>query len=64
MQSLGFIRAANIGPEWRRTCEPETADFTRIAALDFRHLLPSHGKPIIDTAKVEFMSNFKEILGI
>ncbi len=55
MQSFGFIKPANIGPQWRRVCEPQQKDFTRIAELPFRHLLPSHGKPILNTAKQQFL---------
>ena len=60
MQSLGFIRPANIGPEWLRACEPEKSDFTRIIDLDFQHLLPSHGRPIQNTAKEKFSASFKD----
>lgn len=61
MGKAGFFRAANIGPEWRRACEPQASDFSRILALEFSHLLPSHGKPIIDTAKKEFTATFREL---
>ena len=60
MQKMGFIRAANIGPEWRRVCEPEKADFERILNEDFQHLLPSHGVPLLSGAKAAFHETLKE----
>jgi len=63
MQKFGFIRAANIDPEWRRVCEPQASDFSRILELNFNHLLPSHDRPIIGSAKEEFTLTFNEIIG-
>lgn len=51
MGAAGFFTPANIGPEWLRFCAPEVADFDQIRALPFRHLLPSHGTPLLDSAK-------------
>jgi len=64
MKKFGFFRAANIGPEWRRVCQPKASDFSRVLALGFEHLLPSHGTPILDTAKEEFTDTFSEFFGI
>lgn len=64
MKKVGFFDAANIGPEWFRVCEPKAKDFERLLALEFCHLLPSHGKPIINTAKQEFTVTFSRLLGI
>ena len=60
MGKAGFFRAANIGPEWLRACEPKASDFSRVLTLEFSHLLPSHGRPIIATAKQEFTTTFSE----
>jgi len=62
MGKAGFFRTANIGPEWLRACEPKAPDFSRVLELEFNHLLPSHGKPIIATAKREFAATFKKFL--
>ncbi len=59
MQRGGFIKPANIGPEWFRICEPQESDFNRIEELEFQHVLPSHGVPLMNTAKSEFKSTFK-----
>ncbi|WIY24509.1 hypothetical protein [Parasedimentitalea psychrophila] len=58
MQQAGFIKPANIGPEWLRVCQPEPKEFARVAELDFAHLIPSHGTPILNTAKEEFQTTF------
>ena len=61
MQKMGFIRAANIGPEWRRVCEPTKADFERIFLEDFEYLVPSHGVPIQSGAKKAFLKTLEEV---
>ncbi len=53
MQQAGFFQPANIGPEWRRMTQPNAEDFSRVKKLEFKHLLPSHGTPILDSAKAE-----------
>jgi len=64
MQKSGFIRAANIGPQWYKVCEPQAAEFARVMQLPFSHLLPSHGTPILNTAKQQFAVTFKEMFGL
>jgi len=61
MQKMGFIRPANIGPEWLRHCEPDKVDFDRILTQKFRHLIPSHGVPILQTAKQELQQTVSEL---
>jgi len=58
MTKGGFIRPANIGPEWKRHCAPAPAEFEKVAKLPFRHLLPSHGTPLLNTAKTELVQTF------
>jgi hypothetical protein len=53
---MGFLkRPAQIGPPWRRIMTPEEgtlrADFERLANLDFAHIVPAHGCPLMNTAK-------------
>ena len=52
MKKGGFFRAGNIGPAWRARLQPEVIDFERILALNFKHLLPSHGDPLLNDAHV------------
>jgi hypothetical protein len=63
MQQAGFIQPANIGPEWLRVCQPEPQEFAKVVELDFAHLLPSHGSPILNTANEEFKAAFTKQLG-
>lgn len=51
MAKGGFIKPANIGPEWRRVNKPLKRDFDKALNLPFNHLLPSHGAPILQQAK-------------
>lgn len=53
---MGFLkRPAQIGPPWRKMMTPEEGtlrpDFERLANLDFAHMVPAHGRPLMDTAK-------------
>ena len=61
MKKFGFFRAANIGPKWLRACEAKASDFSQVLELEFSHLLPSHGRPIIATAKQEFSATISEL---
>ena len=58
MSTFGFIRPANIGPGWRQACAPKADDFARLKKLAFRHLLPAHGKPVLDKAHDQFSQTF------
>jgi hypothetical protein len=53
---MGFLkRPAQIGPPWRKLMTPEEGtlrpDFERLANLDFAHIVPAHGRPLLNTAK-------------
>ncbi len=53
---MGFLkRPAQIGPPWRKMMTPEEGtlqpDFERLASLDFAHIVPAHGRPLMNTAK-------------
>lgn len=58
MGKAGFFKPANIGPEWLRFCTPDRREFDRVAALDFQHLLPSHGTPLLHRAKEALIETF------
>lgn len=64
MTEWGFIQPAAIGVGWLNSAKPKAADFVRLNALNYRHLLPSHGTPIKGTAKEQFAATFKEKFGI
>ena len=63
MEQAGFFKPANIGPEWLRLCTPDPHEFDRVAALTFRHLLPSHGTPFLDHAKEALLNTFRTTFG-
>jgi hypothetical protein len=63
MGQAGFFKPANIGPEWLRFCAPDPAEFDRVAALSFRHLLPSHGTPLLHRAKEALCETFTATIG-
>lgn len=56
MQQPGFIQPANIGPDWLRVRQQEPEEFAKVAELEFAHLMPSHGTPILKSAKEELKS--------
>ena len=64
MREIGFIEPANVGPGWRQFCSPEAADFVRLKALAFRHLLSAHGTPLRDTAHEELAATFKRLFDV
>jgi hypothetical protein len=50
LEKGGFFKRGNIGPAWRANLQPDRADFDRILALEFSHLLPGHGDPLLEEA--------------
>ena len=59
---MGFLkRPALIGPPWRKMMTPEGGslrpDFERLSGLEFAHLVPAHGRPLIDTAKQDLQAS-------
>ena len=61
MRKCGFLRAGNIGPAWRARLQPKLSDFERILALEFKHLLPSHGDPLLNDAHVVISQTVADI---
>lgn len=63
MAQAGFFKPASIGPEWRRFCQPDDKEFLKVAELEFCHLLPSHGTPLLNTAKQDLIAGFAAAFG-
>lgn len=61
MKKGGFFRPGNIGPAWRARLQPDVSDFERILAFEFKHLLPSHGDPLLDDAHSIIEQTVKDI---
>ena len=51
MKRRGFIKPHNIGPSWLRLATPDANEIKSILELDFEHVLPAHGEPVINGAK-------------
>ncbi|MCH9686637.1 MAG: hypothetical protein K0V04_34715 [Deltaproteobacteria bacterium] len=54
MKAMGFIKPHNLGPGWVRAAKPTVEAVRAILDLEFEHVLPAHGEPVIDGAKDEF----------
>ncbi len=60
----GFLKPANVGPAWLKKCKPEKSDFVKVKGLNFAHLIPSHGRPIINTAKEEVSKTYNKLFNL
>ena len=68
MMEFGFFCFAGIGPYWRQANEVQVQDFLRLLELPFTHLLPGHGKPLLDrryivTAKEAYAATIRRVFG-
>jgi hypothetical protein len=57
----GLIGTANVPSTWRGACEPTRADFERLLALNFRHLVSAHGRPLLDDAHTRLRATVDEL---
>jgi len=56
MKMMGFIKPHNIGPGWLKLTTPDANEIKSILELDFQHVLPAHGEPVINGAKELYKS--------
>ena len=66
--AMGFVGIAQIGPGWRKACEPRddlgfAPDFERLLALEFRHLVDGHGVPQVDDGKEKLAATVERAFG-
>ncbi len=54
MRLMGFIKPHNVGPGWLKAAKPDRAEIKRLLELDFRHVLPAHGAPVLGEAKERY----------
>ena len=54
MNRAGFSVAYNVGPGWLRSCSPTVEDLRTILNLEFEHVLPGYGNPVIGDAKAKY----------
>jgi len=54
MKKMGFFRPYNVGPGWLQFAHPAADDVRSILEMEFDHVLPGHGAPVIGGAKEKF----------
>ena len=54
MKRYGFLKAYNVGPGWLQFASPSRQDVRAILNLEFDHVLPGHGTPVIGGAKEKY----------
>ena len=54
MTLMGFIKPHNVGPGWFKGAKPTVDDVKRVLELQFDHVLPVHGQPVIGGGKEKF----------
>ena len=54
MRLMGFIKPHNVGPGWLKQAKPPAGELRGILDLDFDHVLPAHGSPVLGGAKVAY----------
>jgi len=59
-----FFGRALIGLGWFNAAKPEASDFERIGAMQFGHLLPAHGTPLLHEARSALQETFARRFGL
>jgi len=54
MKRMGFFRPYNIGPGWLKAAKPKAADVRSLLELEFDHVLPGHGEPVLGGAHEKY----------
>ena len=54
LKRLGFIRAHNVGPAWLKQARPSASELRGVLDLEFEHVLPAHGSPVLGGAKESY----------
>jgi hypothetical protein len=54
MRAMGFIKAHNVGPGWLKQAKPPASDLRGVLELEFDHVLPAHGEPVVGGAKAAY----------
>jgi hypothetical protein len=54
MRLMGFIKPHNVGPAWLKATKPSARELRGVLELDFDHVLPAHGAPVIGGAKAAY----------
>ncbi len=54
MRMMGFIKPYNIGPGWLKATKPDPGEIKSLLDLEFDHVLPVHGTPVIGNARQRY----------
>lgn len=54
MKLMGFLKPHNVGPGWLKQAKPELPPIRELLDLEFEHVLPVHGTPVIGDARAKF----------
>lgn len=54
MRLMGFIKPHNLGPGWLKVAKPDVAEIKALLDLEFEHVLPVHGLPVIGDARTKY----------
>lgn len=54
MKRFGFFKPYNVGPGWLQFAKPTAADVRSLLELEFAHVLPAHGSPVLGEAKSKY----------
>ena len=58
MWIVGFIKPCNVGPGWYESSKPDKDEIKSklYTNVDYDHVLPTHGKPVIGNAKAKYQA--------
>ena len=54
MKMMGFFNPHHIGPGWVKISKVDRSELKNLLNVDFSHVLPGHGDPVIDNAKEKY----------
>ncbi len=54
MKMMGFFHPYHIGPGWLKISKVDRSELKKLLNVDFNHVLPGHGDPVIDNAKEKY----------
>jgi len=61
MPLKGFIKPHNIGPGWLQAVKPDPDELRGLLTLDFEHVLPAHGSPVIGGARDKYRDTIQRV---
>jgi len=62
MRLMGFIKPHNVGPGWYKASKPDPAEIRTVLDLEFDHVLPVHGEPVLGGAKDKYRPAIERLI--